>query len=313
MKQKKLNKTLVPLAGIMPYLKEPLQNAIKKHCPDFNDAVLIRSQHEMVGTFPLLELQKSAGPQGDATIYVSTRNLDRDGDVVLPSGWEVKMYSENPVGLWSHRNDMPPIFKALETKADGYGLRQIIQFADTEAAQDAKRLFMGGFLKTFSAGFRALESLYRRDQEDEEEFNSMMQDCSENWPEFKETAGKVERFITKQVLFESSLCNIPANPFAMVQQIHGKKLEISEWMRKELKVEEYIKKAMDEGKLEPKAVIVKPEAKPETPPAPPAEIKAVTVCEIKEYKRIVEYKPDPIPGLIQEALKKSIAKIRGAV
>lgn len=270
---------------------------------------------------------KSAGPQGDATIYVSTRDVDRDGDVVMPSGWDVKMYQENPVGLWSHRNDMPAIFKALETKADSYGLMQVIEFADTEHAQEIKKLFVGGFLKTFSAGFRGVKSLWRNNPGQAKEFADTMLDCEQDWPEFKPNRDKVQRVIQEQVLFESSLCNIPANPFAMVQAIHKKTLAVSEWMHKELKVEEYIKKAMDAGVIEPKTIVTKPPEAPQKPagdlktaapspaipPAPAAPVTAHPVTEIKEFCRITEHTSDPFPAMVQAALKKSLAKIRGAI
>ena len=331
---------------MLPHYPQPWQDEIRKKIPDFKDTVLIRAQSVQD------ELKFTDSTEGDATIYLSTRNLDLDGDVTPPTGWDLDIYRGQ--GLWSHRNDLPPVYKALSTETDTYGLKQVIKFADTEAAQDAKRLLKGGFLKTFSAGFKATRSLWRNDNADADEFDKCMADFEKNWDEFRGNSEKVNRVILEKILFESSICNIPANPFALVQSIHKKELVISEWMRKELKVEEYIKKAMDTGNLDRKVSLTAPAVPPsdgsgkapEAPPAatkqaapapeapetpaPPADLKHPdlkhpdkpadsgirsyrAVPEIREFKAVREYRVDPIPELVAEAVKKTLAKIRGAV
>ena len=87
------------------------------------------------------------------TAYVSTGGRDRMDEVLLPAGVDLKNYNKNPVVLWAHRYDQPPIGKALWTKRSGEGILSKVKFASTQFAQDIFKLYKDGFLKAFSVGF----------------------------------------------------------------------------------------------------------------------------------------------------------------
>lgn len=86
----------------------------------------------------------------------STASVDRQGDSIDQSGWELENYLKNPVILFAHNYSELPIAKAVEViKADS-ALIIKIQFASEEAnpkAQQIKRLVDEGILNTTSVGF----------------------------------------------------------------------------------------------------------------------------------------------------------------
>jgi len=90
----------------------------------------------------------------------STGSTDRDGEILSPDGWELDNFRKAPRLLWAHEAHQLPIGKVLEIHVDKKG-RLIFdaEFAEKEndfAAKVAK-LVRGGFLNTFSVGFRPLE------------------------------------------------------------------------------------------------------------------------------------------------------------
>lgn len=293
---KRTSKPEVTLAGIIEYYPAEYQAHIKEFIPDFREVVMIRAYNEV---------EVKAADDGDVVLYLSTRNLDLQGDIVTPGGWDLDLYKTNPKGLWSHEARRDPIYKANWTKPDAMGLKQSITFAPTDEGQSYKLLVDGGFLKTFSAGFRSLKSIWKG----EDEFTVLLAKFQKEWPEFKRAMkDQVDRIITEKMLIESSLVNIPANPFAMVQAIKDKKISICEAVQKALHVEEYIKKGVDTGEIDKKYARATV-----TVTAKPVDVKSV-ITEVKQPVTIKEVVTvEGIHEMVEKNLKKTIAKRRGAV
>jgi len=79
----------------------------------------------------------------------STETVDRDGEVIRASGWDIKNFKKNPVFMWAHRYDQPPIGKAQKVWVDDNKLKFQIEFADRdiyEFADTIYKLYKGGFL-----------------------------------------------------------------------------------------------------------------------------------------------------------------------
>ena len=126
----------------------------------------------------------------------STEEMDRDGEVILASGWDLKNYKANPVFMWAHRYDQPPIGKATRVwVSKDNRLKFDIEFADAETYEFADtiyKLYKGGFLKATSVGFMPGE-----------------------WDDGDgEKAPK--RTYTKQELLELSAVPVPSNPTALI-------------------------------------------------------------------------------------------------
>ena len=97
--------------------------------------------------------------------FVATRyEVDRDGEVVLPSGLDTQDYKKNPVLALQH-DPLSPIGRVLVLKlgpADGQlawlGLARIDPPGTSEAADRAYKQLASGSLNGISIGFQVLES-----------------------------------------------------------------------------------------------------------------------------------------------------------
>ncbi|HLG28974.1 MAG TPA: hypothetical protein VI387_02085 [Candidatus Brocadiales bacterium] len=128
----------------------------------------------------------------------STDDVDRDGDVLSPEGWELDPYLKNPVVLFAHRYNEPPIAKADDIKVLNGKLMFKPQFATNEEypfADTIFKLYKGGYLRSFSVGFIPKE-----------------------W-EDRRTADGVRsgKYFIKQELVEISAVPVASNPNALAE------------------------------------------------------------------------------------------------
>lgn len=83
----------------------------------------------------------------------STSTIDRQGDSIDQSGWELKNFMKNPVILWAHRYDELPLGKVVELSVTENGLESEMVFADHEKAKEVSKLVDDGMLNAVSVGF----------------------------------------------------------------------------------------------------------------------------------------------------------------
>jgi HK97 family phage prohead protease len=88
---------------------------------------------------------------------VSTASIDRMGDVVCQDGWELDNYRQNPVVLINHDYAKLPVGKCVSIDVKDGRLMAVTQFADTQMGREVAQLYRGGFMRSFSVGFRPLE------------------------------------------------------------------------------------------------------------------------------------------------------------
>jgi HK97 family phage prohead protease len=127
----------------------------------------------------------------------STFDLDRFDERVDPLGWELGQYKKNPVVQWAHRFDIPAIGRADNIFVDDGGLHGTVVFNAKEF--DAFGWGIGervkaGVLRAGSVGFRVLEI---------------------EFPDRETAADGTGLIFRRQELLEFSVCNVPANPFAL--------------------------------------------------------------------------------------------------
>jgi HK97 family phage prohead protease len=132
---------------------------------------------------------------------LSTFDLDRFGERIDPAGWDFKRYMDNPVIEWAHRYDIPAIGKADSLCADDKGLHGLVIFNDKDydpfgwaIGQRVK----AGVIRAGSVGFRVIEI---------------------EIPSKADNKDGTTLIFRKQELLEFSICNVPANPFALVKNI----------------------------------------------------------------------------------------------
>jgi len=139
------------------------------------------------------------------TFISSTEAVDRYGDVIRASGWQLDTYKKNPVFLWAHRSGDPPVGRTLDVHVETQpkpALVQTVEFADAKTypfADTIFNLYRGKFLNSVSVGFRPLEQPKR------------LLDDGGDW------TGGYE--FTSQELLETSGVPIPANPEAVARAV----------------------------------------------------------------------------------------------
>jgi HK97 family phage major capsid protein/HK97 family phage prohead protease len=99
-------------------------------------------------------LQAKYVPKG-TRIIASTDKVDRDGEVVIPKGCtNLDTYlSDNPVVLFGHKWDQPPVGRATSGQIHEDRIELTIDWAPTEAGQELKKLYDNGYMNSFSIGF----------------------------------------------------------------------------------------------------------------------------------------------------------------
>jgi len=130
---------------------------------------------------------------------LSTYDLDRFSERIDPQGWDFKRFMENPVVEWAHRFDIPAIGKIEGLAVDDKGLRGVVFFNDksfdTFGWSIGQRV-KAGVIRAGSVGFRPVE-IEIPSKEDSKDGTSLI--------------------FRKQELLEFSICNVPANPFALAK------------------------------------------------------------------------------------------------
>lgn len=136
-----------------------------------------------------------ADEKGPVRVVLSTGSVDRDGDTIDPSGWDLEAYAKNPVVLFGHDRRSPPVGRALRVWTEGGALKADVEFAPTEDGRECEALVRGGFLSAASVGFEAVEYGPRKSEDG--------------------TSGIA---FSRQELLEFSFVTIPANAEALVEQ-----------------------------------------------------------------------------------------------
>jgi phage head maturation protease len=143
---------------------------------------------------------------------VSDETPDRMGDVIRVRGWDLANYKRNPVVLWGHNANMPPIGRSGNVRRR-YGparLTSDIEFAPKEAYEFADTIYQlanRGFLKATSVGFMPTAT----------------EDVDDNKRK-KLGMGPYGQLYVGAELMEISVVAVPANPSALeegVKQLVG--------------------------------------------------------------------------------------------
>lgn len=130
------------------------------------------------------------------TMRASDASLDRDGEVLMPEGWQLDNYRRNPVIQNAHNYGtiLDTIGRAEVTEVRDGALVQRWRFASeaNPVAKIARDLYRGGFLRACSVGFIPVKWMYG-----------------------EEGSGFRRKFVEMDLL-EVSAVPIPSNPNALV-------------------------------------------------------------------------------------------------
>jgi HK97 family phage prohead protease len=143
--------------------------------------------------------------------YASTGDMDRAGDVILPTAWSeegLRNFKKNPVILFNHDYDQP-IGRAKSITVDRNGL--LLEAMISKSCKQYE-LIKDGVLSTFSVGFMVRDADYNE---------------------------KTDGFIIKAAeLLETSVVTIPCNQeasFSIAKSFNNKK-DFTEFLATELKI-----------------------------------------------------------------------------
>ena len=154
--------------------------------------------------------------------FISTVDLDRQRDIMIPKGMVDKEFSLSPSVWYNHNyrfNDNAlPVAKSLWRKKQEDGVLAKTQFATTAFAEDVYTLHEGEFMNTWSIGFRPV-----RDKSGVIEKDSIEYDESKNITTWH-----------KWDLLEYSSAPIAANPHARDMIKDMKKINFKSEITQEL-------------------------------------------------------------------------------
>ena len=90
------------------------------------------------------------------TFIASDSSCGRDMHVIRADAWDTKNFLQNPVCLFAHDDQAPPVGRVISLRTVGDQLRAIVKFAEAETydfADTIFRLLRGGYLNAVSTGW----------------------------------------------------------------------------------------------------------------------------------------------------------------
>lgn len=180
------------------------------------------SECQMKRKAAIAETEFAEGERADISI-ISTNDLDRDGEILIPEGIDRTQYERNPVVLWAHDYNHVPVGRCLWIKQVERSLKAKTLYADRPVKHEGEwfpdvcfSLVQQQVLKGKSVGY--LELAKRRPSEQEKK----------DFPELEQATWIVERAL----LLEYSVVPVPCNQAAIVEAV-AKGLALSdEWLKR---------------------------------------------------------------------------------
>jgi len=144
-------------------------------------------------------------------VVMTTRDPDRVGDSVIPKGLDFSNYMNDPVVLWAHNMDKPPIGhvipESIQVLEDS--VEAVVKFANTPFAKEIFTLYADGDLRAWSIGFIPNKTSYI-DADEEKLANA------------REEGRRMRSFSTvieEAEVIELSACPVPKNPKTLTKRI----------------------------------------------------------------------------------------------
>jgi hypothetical protein len=199
------------LGNILPKLPEAIRDGINRLAKEAGQNVdelkLERSLHKEKAKINEIE----EGTR-QAKKYVSTRTIDKDGEIIHPKGIITREFEKSMAFFWGHNYSLPPLGSDKWVKSDKWGLQVLSEYGDTGEGTMADvvwRLVKQGHQKASSIGFVPLEWVT---QEDKGKWQDVVGKLAGEWEEFTPKAAKdCSRIITKCLLLEHSDVGIASN------------------------------------------------------------------------------------------------------
>lgn len=105
-------------------------------------------------------------PDGTASVDAASRvvrytfsdeSVGRDGHIVKADAWRVDNFKANPVFLWCHQDEVPPIGRVFDLNTQGRKLLGAVKYAETEFAETIFELVRNGYLSGTSTSWQPIK------------------------------------------------------------------------------------------------------------------------------------------------------------
>ena len=156
--------------------------------------------------------------------YVSTACVDRDGDILVPSGCVTEEFLKSPSVFWGHDYGQPPIGSDEQIGIDDVGVWAKTVYAGTPRGKEMFQLRKEGHLRTSSVGFIPLKTIHPTDTDWDLELGMLQK----NFKAVKDSVRKASRIIKSWLLLEHSDVGVPANPEALTIAV-AKAMGLTTW------------------------------------------------------------------------------------
>lgn len=212
----------------------------------------------------------------------STSDVDRHGEIVDQKSWVLKDFMTNPVVLFGHDHNSPPVGIITRLGYNSAGdLEGTVKFAAKEYpfAKVIWNLYREGFMKAFSVGFSSGE------QERDEESGKMV--------------------LKNNVLYEISTVSVPANAMALAK---SKGIDVQPLEDKFIEVDKSLREKAEDKAAEIDEDIEEEVEETEETEEVETEEKAVESEEEKECESCQKPKPES-DASAQEAAKDDVEEV----
>lgn len=149
--------------------------------------------------------------EGSFPMLITTRQIDRDQEIVMPKGIDLSEWKKTGVVIDCHDYNKLPLGKCVWVGVNDFGIKVHIAAAPTE--RGAELLALSKFMTlTTSIGMGSCKYVCKGTPE----FDKLAKKMAATWPEFKaKQQESLYGIIEKCVLLEVSIVPVPANPNAV--------------------------------------------------------------------------------------------------
>lgn len=181
------------------------------------------------GYFPGKSVKAEDDGGKPATIdLISTIDIDRDNEVLIPEGCDLAGYKKTPTVLFGHNyNGIPVGVSKWQKIADRQGISSRTEYFSSDFARDVCEAAVGGALAN-SVGFIPIKWVDKGfNEEPSKEYKELVEKYS--------IKGLPRRIFTKWHLLEYSKVPVAANPHAITMAMKMVKTqEMKDWLNQEL-------------------------------------------------------------------------------
>jgi len=168
-----------------------------------------------------------------AVQYVSTHHIDRDNEVVVPSGIALNEFRLAPQVLVNHDYSELPIGSDDWIKPDEVGLLAKTRYSTIQRADDVFTLKQEGHLRTSSIGFVPLAwTMPGRN-----DWDKTLSQITSKWSDLAKGAANITRIITRSLLLEHSEVSVPANIHALTLAVAKGAVKLTDEMKQTIGID----------------------------------------------------------------------------